>query len=66
MGWKDVVRTKPGYINYIIIQYILYDSSQEGQFLYHCHIAEHEDMSMMRRLVIKPVDADAKFVLSSY
>ena len=66
MGWKDVVRTKPGYINYIIIQYILYDGSQEGQFLYHCHIAEHEDMSMMRRLVIKPVDADAKFVLSSY
>ncbi|MEP6683029.1 MAG: multicopper oxidase domain-containing protein [Parafilimonas sp.] len=66
MGWKDVVRAKPGYINYIIIQYILYDPSQEGQFVYHCHIAEHEDMSMMRRLVIKPDNSGAKFVLASY
>jgi FtsP/CotA-like multicopper oxidase with cupredoxin domain len=54
MAWKDVVRAKPGYINYILVQYILNDSSQEGQFVYHCHILEHEDMSMMRRLVVKP------------
>ncbi len=66
MGWKDVVRAKPGYISYIAIQYILNDSSQEGQFVYHCHISEHEDMSMMRRLVVKPVDTGAKFVLTSY
>ena len=66
MGWKDVVRAKPGYINYVIIQYILYDNTQEGQFVYHCHIAEHEDMSMMRRLVIKPDNAGPKFVLASY
>ncbi|MEP6464866.1 MAG: multicopper oxidase domain-containing protein [Parafilimonas sp.] len=66
MGWKDVVRAKPGYITYIIIQYILYDASQEGQFVYHCHISEHEDMSMMRRLVVKPANTGAKFVLAAY
>lgn len=66
MAWKDVVRAKPGYISYILVQYILNDSTQEGQFVYHCHILEHEDMSMMRRLVVKPMDAGAKFVLASY
>ena len=66
MGWKDVVRAKPGYITYLLHQYILNDNLQDGQFLYHCHILEHEDMSMMRRLVIKAGDAAAKFVISSY
>jgi FtsP/CotA-like multicopper oxidase with cupredoxin domain len=66
MGWKDVVRTKPGYINYILVQFVLNDPTQEGQFVYHCHILEHEDMSMMRRLVIKPVVAGPKFALSSH
>lgn len=63
MAWKDVVRAKPGYITYIIIQYILKDSSQEGQFVYHCHISEHEDMSMMRRLVVLPGDKGVQYVL---
>ncbi len=66
MAWKDVVRTKPRYITYLLHQYILNDSSQEGQFVYHCHILEHEDMSMMRRLIVKPVDALPKFVLQAY
>ena len=66
MAWKDVVRAKPGYITYLLHQYILNDSTQEGQFLYHCHITEHEDMSMMRRLVVKPADTGPKFVLTSY
>ncbi len=66
MAWKDVIRAKPGYINYFLVQYILYDGSQEGQFVYHCHILEHEDMSMMRRLVVKPVNNGPKFVLASH
>ena len=66
MAWKDVVRAKPGYINYILVQFILNDASQEGQFVYHCHILEHEDMSMMRRMVVKPSDTGAKFALRSY
>jgi FtsP/CotA-like multicopper oxidase with cupredoxin domain len=53
-GWKDVVRAKPGQTTYIKVQYILNDEQKdsEGQFLYHCHILEHEDMSM-RRMIIK-------------
>jgi FtsP/CotA-like multicopper oxidase with cupredoxin domain len=66
MNWKDVVRAKPGYISYILVQFILNDASQEGQFVYHCHILEHEDMSMMRRMVVKPSDTEAKFALRSY
>lgn len=66
MGWKDVVRAKPGYINYIIVQFVLNDPNQEGQFVYHCHILEHEDMSMMRRLVIKPSGVVPKFAISSH
>jgi FtsP/CotA-like multicopper oxidase with cupredoxin domain len=65
MAWKDVIRCKPGYINYFLVQYILNDSTQEGQFVYHCHILEHEDMSMMRRLVVKPDSPGVKYALSA-
>jgi len=67
MAWKDVIRAKSHYINYFIVQYVLNDPAQEGQFVYHCHILEHEDMSMMRRLVVKPVNnTSPKFVLASH
>lgn len=53
-GWKDVVRVKPGYETYILVQYILnQDETNDGQFVYHCHILAHEDASMMRRLVVR-------------
>lgn len=64
MGWKDVIRAKPGYITYIIVQFILNDSSQEGHFVYHCHILEHEDMSMMRRLVVLPNGPGKQYILA--
>lgn len=64
MGWKDVVRAKPRYITYILVQFILNDSSQEGQFVYHCHILEHEDMSMMRRLVVLPSNTPKQYILA--
>ena len=53
-GWKDVVRVKPGYEMYILVQHILNDAeADDGQFVYHCHILAHEDASMMRRMVVK-------------
>jgi FtsP/CotA-like multicopper oxidase with cupredoxin domain len=53
-GWKDVVRAKPHCTTYIKVQFILNEKeSKDGQFVYHCHILEHEDMSMMRRLIVK-------------
>ena len=53
-GWKDVVRVKPNFETYILVQYILNpEETNDGQFVYHCHILAHEDASMMRRLVVR-------------
>jgi FtsP/CotA-like multicopper oxidase with cupredoxin domain len=62
IGWKDVVQCPKGQITYIRIKYKLNhnqdlkyaEQSDPAQFVYHCHILEHEDVSMMRRLVVKP------------
>ncbi len=57
-GWKDVVQARPMQTTYIRVKYLLSDAdrraNREGQFVYHCHILEHEDVSMMRRLIVKP------------
>ena len=58
IGWKDVVRIPTGQTTYIKVKYMLNkekeDANTAAQFVYHCHILEHEDVSMMRRLVVKP------------
>ncbi len=60
LGWKDVVQCPPGQTTYVEVQYLLNtDATQQtgrepAQFVYHCHILEHEDASMMRRLVVLP------------
>jgi len=43
-GWKDTVRADPGMITRIIIPFEGY----AGQYVWHCHILEHEDNEMMR------------------
>ncbi len=62
IGWKDVVQVPTGQVTYIRIKYKLNpnknplygeNSKEDAQFVYHCHILEHEDVSMMRRLVVK-------------
>jgi FtsP/CotA-like multicopper oxidase with cupredoxin domain len=62
-GWKDVVRAKPNTETYILIEYVLNKDEEKngiGHFVYHCHILEHEDAGMMRRLIVskKPLKAD--------
>lgn len=55
-GWKDVMRLQPRQTSYLCISHVLHPADLAngvGQFVYHCHILEHEDMSMMRRLVVK-------------
>lgn len=55
-GWKDVVRVKPNkFTTYIWVTYALSNDEKDSlaQFVYHCHILEHEDVSMMRRLLIE-------------
>ena len=43
-GWKDVVQCPPGLITRIIVNFDGYP----GNYLYHCHILEHEANDMMR------------------
>ncbi len=44
LGWKDVVQCGPGHITRVIVKFEGYT----GDFLYHCHIQEHEANDMMR------------------
>lgn len=48
-GPKDVVSTEPGQVTTIIMQF----NGYTGDYVWHCHILEHEDYDMMRPLVVE-------------
>jgi len=50
-GWRDTVKTYPRQVTRILIHY---SSQFVGEYIYHCHILEHEDNDMMRPFVIVP------------
>jgi spore coat protein A len=63
LGWKETVRMNPGECTTVIARFDLprvpYDvpvSPRTGGFEYvwHCHILEHEEHDMMRPLIVKP------------
>ena len=45
-GWKDTVIVWPGERVKIAMTF----GPHTGMYMYHCHILEHEDMTMMRNL----------------
>ena len=47
-GWKDTVLVWPGERVKIAMTFAPYS----GMYMYHCHILEHEDMTMMRNYMI--------------
>ena len=49
-GFKDTVIAYPGQVTRVRARF-----STPGQFVWHCHIVEHEDNEMMRPYVIGPV-----------
>jgi spore coat protein A len=49
-GFKDTVIAYPGQVTRVRIQF-----NTPGQFVWHCHIVEHEDNEMMRPYRIGPV-----------
>jgi len=49
-GYKDTVTAYPGQVTRIRAQF-----NTPGQFVWHCHIVEHEDNEMMRPYRIGPV-----------
>jgi len=48
-GWKDTVLAYPGQVTRVRAQF-----TTPGQFVWHCHIVEHEDNEMMRPYRIGP------------
>ncbi|MBT2686702.1 multicopper oxidase domain-containing protein [Bacillus sp. ISL-47] len=48
LGWKDTVRVEPGKVTRIVVPFKNYT----GEYVWHCHILEHEDHEMMRPLII--------------
>jgi spore coat protein A len=48
-GWKDTVIAYPGEVTRVRGKF-----DQPGQFVWHCHIVEHEDNEMMRPYRIGP------------
>jgi len=51
-GFKDTVIAYPGEVTRVRAQFIT-----PGQFVWHCHIVEHEDNEMMRPYRIGPVQS---------
>jgi FtsP/CotA-like multicopper oxidase with cupredoxin domain len=61
-GWKDTVLAMPGEVTRILVPFganavpglpMAFQSSHTGQYVWHCHILEHEDNDMMARYVIQ-------------
>jgi len=62
LGWKDTVRMNPGEVTRVAMRFDLTPvpfavpaSPRLGgnEFVWHCHILEHEEHDMMRPLVVK-------------
>ena len=51
-GFKDTVTAYPGQVTRVRAQF-----NTPGQYVWHCHIVEHEDNEMMRPYRIGPVQA---------
>jgi FtsP/CotA-like multicopper oxidase with cupredoxin domain len=47
-GWKDTVQVWPGERVKTAMKF----GPHTGMYMYHCHILEHEDMTMMRNLMV--------------
>jgi FtsP/CotA-like multicopper oxidase with cupredoxin domain len=48
-GWKDTVIAYPGQVTRLRMHF-----TNPGQFVWHCHIVEHEDNEMMRPYRVGP------------
>jgi spore coat protein A, manganese oxidase len=49
-GWKDTVPCEPDQVTRMLMRFDGYS----GEYVYHCHILEHEDMGMMFDLRVEP------------
>jgi spore coat protein A len=59
-GWNDVVTVDPGEVVHLIMHFGEYEglfNDQTGEYMWHCHMIEHEDHDMMRPLEVLPRSA---------
>lgn len=47
-GWKDTVKAEAGKVTKIIMHW----KDHVGQYMWHCHVLEHEDHDMMRPILV--------------
>ncbi|QKY17859.1 multicopper oxidase domain-containing protein [Halorubrum sp. CBA1229] len=62
LGWNDVVSVDPGDVVHVIAHFGEYDglfSDQTGDYMWHCHMIEHEDHDMMRPFRVRPADEES-------
>ncbi len=60
-GWKDTVRANPGEITRLLVPFgaqaapgVPFGQSFTGEYVWHCHILEHEDNEMMLPYEVLP------------
>ncbi len=66
LGWKDTAVSTPGEVTRILVPFgaaipkvgggvlqTAFQNSYTGDYVWHCHILEHEDNDMMQRYVIR-------------
>ncbi|SDR25659.1 multicopper oxidase domain-containing protein [Natronobacterium texcoconense] len=59
LGWNDVVSVDPGEVVHIVVHFGEYEgvfNDQTGEYMWHCHMVEHEDYDMMRPYRVLPAD----------
>jgi spore coat protein A, manganese oxidase len=55
MGWKDTVKSMPGEITRVIAKFdVPAGTALPAEYVYHCHILEHEENEMMRPFLVVP------------
>ncbi len=64
LGWKETVKMHPVEMTTVIMRFdvpgnlpfVVPESSRTGgyEYVWHCHILEHEEHDMMRPLIVKP------------
>lgn len=62
LGWNDVVTVDPAEVVHVIVHFGEYEglfNDQTGEYMWHCHMIEHEDYDMMRPFRVLPAaDSD--------
>lgn len=51
-GWKDTATVNPRDVLTILVRFDGYS----GRYVFHCHMAEHEDNDMMRPFEVVPAE----------